>query len=426
MEGQPRVRHPGVSEFGLGRNWRIALYSHDTLGLGHIRRNVLIAQAIAHSPMRASILLIAGAREASAFRLAGGIDCLALPALYKEANGQYQTRNLDVPLEKLVQLRTATITAAVEAFNPDVFLVDKVARGALCELEPALDLLRDRGQTRCVLGLRDVLDEPAATRREWREKATEEAIRDYYDSVWIYGDARVFDQVQEYDLSAEVARKVRYTGYVARPNRTTFSDIDGAELMPVVGESERLFLCLVGGGQDGPELAQAFAQVDFPKSTRGVILTGPFMPVDVLERLYRLARNRPQLRVIKFVTDPDILLSLADRVVAMGGYNTVCEVLSFAKRALIVPRVRPRQEQLIRAQRLQDLGLVDMLHPDDLRPEALADWLARDIAPPRSVPERVNVNGAENVPRMLEEVLGGRAAGRKAKHRERSVSHGVS
>jgi predicted glycosyltransferase len=395
------------------------------MGLGHIRRNVLIARAIAHSPVPASILLIAGAREASAFSLPHGVDCLALPALYKEADGEYQTRSLDVPLEKLIDLRSATITAAVEAFAPDVFLVDKVARGALRELEPALALLRDRGHARCVLGLRDVLDEPAATRREWNDRGTEEAIRDYYDSVWVYGDARVFDLVQEYALSPEVAGKVCYTGYVARPKRTTFSEIDGAELMPFLGESERLFLCLVGGGQDGPDLAQTFAQVDFPKGTKGVILTGPFMPVDVLERLYRMTRNRPQLRVIKFVTDPDILLSLADRVVAMGGYNTVCEVLSFEKPALIVPRIRPRQEQLIRARRLKDLGLIDMVHPDELRPETLAAWLARDLEPPWGVQQRVNVNGAANLPRMLEEVLAGQAVGRKANHFERMVTHGV-
>src|SRR5260370_507074 len=263
MEAHRRVRYSGFSDFGPSRNLRIALYSHDTLGLGHIRRNVLIARTIAQSPVPASILLIAGAREASAFSLAEGVDCLALPALCKEADGEYQTRSLDVPLEKLVEIRTATITAAMEAFNPDVFLVDKVARGALREL--------------------------------------------------------------------------------------------------------------------GPPLAEAFAQVDFQKGTRGVILTGPFMPLDVLERLYRLTHNRPQLRVIKFVTDPDILLSLADRVVAMGGYNTVCEVLSFEKPALIVPRIKPRQEQLIRARRLRDLGLIDMLHPHELCPDKMAEWRERPI-----------------------------------------------
>jgi predicted glycosyltransferase len=395
------------------------------MGLGHIRRNVLIARSIASSSVPASILLVAGAREASAFSLPPGVDCLTLPALCKAGDGRYESRSLAVSLEKLIELRSAAITAALEAFKPDVFLVDKVPRGALRELEPALTSLRRSGRTHCVLGLRDVLDEPAATRREWRERGTDEAVRDFYDSVWVYGDIRVFDQAREYGFSAEVAEKVSYTGYVARPKRTTFSEIDGAELLPLLGESERLFLCLVGGGQDGPPLAEAFAQVDFPQETQGVILAGPFMPVAVLEHLYRMALNRPRLRVIKFVTDPDLLLSLADRVVAMGGYNTLCEVLSFEKRALIVPRIEPRQEQLVRARRLRNLGLVDVLHPDELSPKALAAWLARDLQPPRDVGLRVNVNGAVNLPRMLEEELTNHTHGSRADRFERMIPHGI-
>ena len=48
-------------------------------------------------------------------------------------------------------------------------------------------------------------------------------------------------------------------------------------------------------------------------------------------------------------------------MVAMGGYNTFCEILSFDRRALLVPRSRPRLEQTIRAERAQALGLMRML-----------------------------------------------------------------
>jgi predicted glycosyltransferase len=164
-------------------------------------------------------------------------------------------------------------------------------------------------------------------------------------------------------------------------------------------------LCLVGGGQDGQQLAEVFARVDFPKGTKGVILTGPFMPVEVLEHLYRLARHRPRLRVIKFVTDPDLLLSLADRVVAMGGYNTVCELLSFQRPALIVPRIQPRLEQLVRARRLERLGLVDVLHPDDLCSANVASWLASAVEPPHDVEHHVNLAGVLNLPHLMEEEL---------------------
>src|SRR5439155_2939392 len=106
-----------------------------------------------------------------------------------------------------------------------------------------------------------------------------------------------------------------------------------------------------------------------PPETNRVIVTGPFMPRDVQRRLDERAAKEPRLRVLQFVPEPAILLNQADRVIAMGGFNTVCEVLAFEKTALIVPRVAGGHEQLIRAERLHDLGVVDMVHPDELSPQ---------------------------------------------------------
>jgi predicted glycosyltransferase len=393
------------------------------MGIGHMRRNTFIARLIAGSSVPATMLLIAGAREAGCFPLPPGTDCLTLPAYEKAPGGQYQARGLYAPVERLVHLRSRAIAAALEAFEPDVLIVDKVPRGALRELEAALQMLRAGGRTRCVLGLRDVLDDPAVVRREWMDDALLETVHDCYDAVWVYGDPAVYDQVAEYGYPADMAAKVRYTGYLARPYRTVFREIDGAELTPLLtGPSERLFLCMVGGGQDGGQLAEAFVRVDFPPRTRGVVLTGPFMPSEVQNRLYRLAAANPRLRVVKFVTDPDLLLSLADRVVAMGGYNTVCELLSFGKRALVVPRVEPRREQQIRADRLQEMGRLDVLHPDCLTPAALACWLTRPGEAPRPR-SRIDLGGAQTLPRLLQDLLG--SPGRPARHgrMERNVCH---
>jgi len=89
----------------------------------------------------------------------------------------------------------------------------------------------------------------------------------------------------------------------------------------------------------------------------------------------------------------------------MGGYNTVCEILSFQKHGLIVPRVRPEPEQWIRARRLQELGLIDMLHPETLTARALTEWLARDLGPPPSR-TRIDLGGLSRIPGLLAELLG--------------------
>src|SRR5207249_1916175 len=156
QEGSPAAENP-----------RVALYSHDTMGIGHLRRNLLLAHTFARPPLSASVLLIAGAREAAAFPTPPGADWLTLPSLYKTADGGYRARALGASLEELIGLRAKILAAALRAFEPDVLVVDKEPRGAVRELDPALRILRARGRTRCVLGLRDVLDDPAAVRREW-------------------------------------------------------------------------------------------------------------------------------------------------------------------------------------------------------------------------------------------------------------------
>jgi len=89
----------------------------------------------------------------------------------------------------------------------------------------------------------------------------------------------------------------------------------------------------------------------------------------------------------------------------MGGYNSVCEVLAAGKRALVVPRVKPRLEQFIRAQSLQRMGLLDVLHPDDLSPQAIARWLTRPIPPPSDVLRRIDFDGTQRLASLLADVL---------------------
>jgi predicted glycosyltransferase len=392
------------------------------MGIGHMRRNLLIAEALAGGPSPAVVLLIAGAREVNAYGLPTGVDCISLPAIRKEGNEQYHARHLDLPLEELIALRARSIAAALEAFRPDLLLVDKVPRGAVHELEPALQSLRHHGRTVCVLGLRDVLDDPATVRREWSNAANNEAVRDYYDAVLVYGDPAVYDPVLEYGFPPEVAAKVRYTGYLDQRRRTRLADLGDLEVARPAEWPGRLALCLLGGGEDGGLLAEAFACADFPPDMTGVILTGPFMPGVLRERLRRRAAANPRLRVIGFVTDTDLLLDRADRVVAMGGYNTVCEVLSYQKPALIVPRVRPRQEQQIRAERLHELGLLEVLHPDHMGPRVLTEWLTRDLGPVRRARDVIDLNGLDALPHLFAELLalppGGRCRplGRKHHH----------
>jgi predicted glycosyltransferase len=379
------------------------------VGLGHMRRNLLIAQSLARSRLRSVNLLVAESREATAFvnAMPPGTDCLTLPALRKDANGRCQARYLNVELNDLVKLRSETIRAALEAFDPDLLIVDYLPRGALCELDSALETLQSRGRTRFVLGLRDVLGDPVSVSKNWSTPGNEEAMRLYYDQVWVYGDSTVYDPILEYHLPDDLASKVRFTGYLDQRLRIDSSPPEDDDGLGASGLPAGSFvLCVVGGGQDGDRLAESFAGAEFPPGMTGVVVAGPFMSLETRRHLRERASVNPRLRIFDFLAEPTWLVNRAERVIGMGGYNTICEVLSFEKRALIVPRTKPRGEQLLRAERLRNLGLVDLLHPDELDSQALSEWMRRDLFAP-VVRSLIDLNGHLVIPVLVKEILGG-------------------
>ena len=383
--------------------YRVTMYSPGMVGFGHIRRNASIAQALRSSPLAPAIVMIAEARQAGALPMPEGVDSVTLPALRKEADGGVTPRYLDVSNQELIELRAKVISSAIRKFKPDVLIVDHLPRGACHELDRTLERLQRHGETRCVLGLRDVLQDPATVESTWSCQDNL-ALRAYYDAIWIYGDPTVFDPLHEYNIFDGAASKVHYTGYLDQRPRLGFA---GAEANQLLGNLPpgRLVVCLVGGGHDGAALVEAFAQAELPPATTGVIVAGPYMPARTRQRLCQSAQPRPGLRVLEFVPEPGPLIQQAERVIAMGGYNTMCEVLSFEKHALIVPRVHPKPEQWIRAERMRQLGLIEVLHPDKLSSRAISHWLARDLGPPPPSRRLIDFGGLERIPDLAADLL---------------------
>lgn len=390
---------------GPGCSPKIALYSHDTMGLGHVRRNLLVAQALAASPLNASTLLIAGVREASTFVMPRGGDCLTLPAYRKGHNGVYASRSLAMETNALAALRSQVIGAALKSFAPDLFIVDNVPRGALQELTPVLERLRDQIKTRCVLGLRDILDAPERVSKQWQLLDNETAIRDYYDAVWIYGDRSVYDAIEEYAFPPDLAAKSTFTGYLDPSARLIPADADNGDglfaQLPKDLAHKGFTLCMVGGGQDGFAVTQAFARADLPAEEYGLIVTGPFLPAAQKVRLLSMIRSNPRVRVLEFVPEPMAFMRKAKRVIAMGGYNTVQEILFLGKRALLVPRDRPRLEQTIRAERLRARGMLDFINVQQCNPQTLSAWLHHEGPAPMPTQNRpLDRNGLTRLPTL--------------------------
>lgn len=351
---------------------RIALYSHDALGVGHLRRNLRIASSIVSAFPNANVLLISGACEANFFSMPPGVDCIALPSLRKVGSG-YAPRRLSMATSELIRMRAALIDTTIREFRPHAFIVDKLPRGVNGELEPVLDRLANSSTCRRVLGLRDILDDPQSVKQEWAREEYDTFTREHYSDVWIYGDRCIFDAAREYAFSPRLASRCQYMGYVDPRQYDGAATAPAEETLPIAG---KYALCMCGGGEDGGEATHAFARATMPDGLIGVILTGPFMPAREQEALRDIASRSRSLRVVKFSGEPMPLIRNAERIVCMGGYNTICEVLTTDVPALVLPRTAPRLEQYVRATRMSDLGMFDVHAGGQSSSDFITRWLS--------------------------------------------------
>ena len=392
-----------------GTPMRVVLYSHDALGLGHLRRNLLLARTLTRSTLAANVLMITGTSTANRYPPPPNVDFLTLPAISKRYDGRYVPRSMNLLLAEIINMRSRIIKAAVESFAPDLMIIDNVPRGIGNELDETLLYLRST-DVAVVLGLRDILDEPAAVKLEWTERANDEWISACFDQIWVYGDRGFFDPVVEYGWTDALAAKVRFVGYLDRREATLGGNQAGNALTrTLLGEKlrgRRVVLCMVGGGQDGDDLVDAFTRIELPPDHFGVVLTGPFMSGATKARLRTRIENRPDWKLASFHSNPAALLRHADAAIAMGGYNTVSELLSHETPALIAPRVIPRREQWIRADRLRQRGLISVMEPDQLSPDCIAQWIPQAARAFPSARMILDFNGLTRLTQLVSNLAG--------------------
>ncbi len=354
----------------MGRNdgdARVLIYSHDTFGLGHLRRCRAIAHSMVGERRAMSVLILSGSPIIGNFDFRARVDFVRVPGVIKLRNGDYTSLALHIDIEETLAIRASIVRHTAEAFDPDLFIVDKEPLGLRGEVADTLDLLKSRGVP-LVLGLRDVLDDPMQLHQEWERKKVVPALRDYYDEIWVYGMPDICNPLAGLSLPAKIRKKVRFTGYLRRDLPAGLTPHS-----PVSKITPPYILVTPGGGGDGQQMVdwvlrayESAGDLPYP----ALIVLGPFMASEDQAEFLARCDRLPNVEAITFDAHMESLLDQAVGVVAMGGYNTFCEILSFDKRALIVPRTVPRMEQFIRASRARDLGLARMMQNDGVRDAA--------------------------------------------------------
>ncbi|MGI9355180.1 MAG: glycosyltransferase family protein [Rhizobiaceae bacterium] len=384
---------------------RILMYSHDTFGLGHLRRCRTIAHALVERFKGLTVLIISGSQIAGAFGFKARVDFVKIPSVIKLYSCDYTSISDHINIADTLAMREALILETATLFDPDIFIVDKEPMGLRGEVEKTLIALQHKG-CHTVLGLRDVMDSPELLEQEWAKKNVLEKIAGLYDDVWIYGPQDFWNPLQGLDVPHRITQNVLHTGFLERETLDT-------ETHDISHLPEDFILVTAGGGGDGADImSMVLAAREYDRNLVYplVLVTGPFMRHEDREEIERRANLLRNVTVIGFDNELETIIDQANAVVGMCGYNTFCEVLSFDKPALFVPRTHPREEQLIRATRSAELGLTRMLDSDNaIDPAKMADALhvLPHAASPSQTSGTIDLGGLSTICKQVESVLSG-------------------
>lgn len=386
------------------RYFNILMYSHDTYGLGHIRRTMAIAQQL-RDP-NTNILILTGSPLAGRLAFPKYVDYVRMPGMIKKANNEYFPLTIRIDPQQAMEIRQSIIMATVQTFKPDLFIVDKEPQGLKKEVLPSLRWISENlAQTRTVLGLRDIMDDASTVKADWTKKNIYATIEDLYSEVWVYGEKKIYDPVQEYDIPDAISKKLYFTGYIPR-EVPPVNEPEDLRIELNVMTNEKLVAITTGGGGDGYHVLDTY--LDMLEKMKNdavmppfktVLVTGPFLSSRDKTSIMERAQNL-DISCYEFFPKMETLITASDIVVCMGGYNTLCEVLSSGTLSLVIPRETPRKEQYIRAKAFNDQGLLDFIPWGSLTSERLEEKLLELLLKKENFDQAITgfkMNGITNI-----------------------------
>ncbi len=382
---------------------RILHYCQHVLGMGHFFRSLEIARALDNH----TVTLVTGGPEVQAV-LPPHVRHERLPGLRMDEkfsallpSEDQQHRDLD----EIRQERAQRLLSLLRECRPQVFLVELFPFGRRqfsFELIPALEAARAGrfGPCRTVSSVRDILVEKKDQARY--ETRVLKLLNRLFDLVLVHADPDLISLERTFSRLEQVRPPLVYTGYVAPQGAPE----DGSALRRELGilPEERLMLVSAGSGGVGRELltaaleAAVIARESAP--LRLCLFSGPLLEEDAFQALAARAAPLPWARVARFTTRFPAYLAATDLSISLGGYNTVMNLLAAKTFGLVLP-FHQNREQGMRAELLQERGLLRVLAHDDLEPRRLAALLLEALRRPPSH-TTVNLKGAATTARCLE------------------------
>ncbi len=387
---------------------RILMYSS---GMGGACSTLAIASHLSELSPSTSFLILTDLPVFGRFRLPLNLDYLHIPRLSGSVASSDEPTSRFISDDSALEIRRRLVAAAIESYDPHLVIVDRRPLGIANELEEPLYALRKRRpQTRIVAGLWDVSERSHEMLDRDAEEDVCDALRALFDEIWLYGPPDLYISSNRGSIDPELAEKAYFTGYLRYAAQT--DDVNQKLASEGIDPEQPLVLVTIGSGGKGYAVVDEylnFIEQDLSSDAANFqthIVCGPMMSTAEKKSLDDRVAVLDSVTIDRFHKDLTPYVHAASVVVSTAGYNTCCQILSFKKRAVVVPRGNENREQIVRAEFLQERGLVEMIHPDDLDAKLLGTKVLEQLS--ESLGEQdlekyrsVTLDGLENIAKRV-------------------------
>jgi predicted glycosyltransferase len=370
---------------------RAFIYVQHLLGIGHLKRAVILAQATAAAGLE--VTLASGGLPVADLAPGGKLDGVHFVQLPPASAGDltFKTlvdgngRQVDAEWQRM---RGEALLAAWRSAGADVLVLElfpfgrRQMRFELLPLLEAAAAATPRPAIAC--SVRDVLGSQKSPQRQ------EEAlllVERFFDRVLVHGDPAVLAFGRTFAGADRIASRIEYTGYVVDAAQPADSSAGQGEV-----------IVSAGGGAVGAGVIEAAIRA---KPLTGLrdrtwrVLAGGNLPEAEYRALAQLAAAGAGIELERSRRDFTTLLANCVLSVSQAGYNTVMEIVRAGARAVVVPFAAGHEtEQSLRARCFAERGLLEVVEESALAPDTLAAAIDRAAQRPRGSPTAINLDGA--------------------------------
>lgn len=388
--------------------YRVLLYVQHLLGIGHVKRAIRLAGAMAGRGLQ--VTLVSGGFEVPGIA-APGVRVVQLPgAAAADLSFKHLIDSNGMVVDDAwKQMRRDALLGLFHETAPHALIIELFPFGRRqmrFELLPLLDAaigMAPRPLIAC--SVRDISG--GANHNPERQAEALPLVERYFDRILVHGDPGVVSFEHSFAHFRQIAHKIHYTGYVA--------ESEGRPRKPGSSEGAGEVIVSAGGGSFGHTLLMTALRAR-PYSRLAAatwrVLAGINVPAIEWEALRREAQQHGDGRVLieRWRQDFTTLLANCAVSVSQAGYNTTMEILEAGTRAVVAPFAGGTEtEQAQRAEALAARGWLQVVSETDLTPQSLAAAIDRAANAPRP-PVAIDMGGAGRSAQLIEEWMTGGVA----------------